>query len=1115
MTKILIKYLILILWLLQVNSFAISWDNNLSQTGSGTTQNKYANITPVIERTDISYSNKSWELFIYWKNFGTDKTKITIVLKKNFDWTEATYNPAWVYESIINTKILNEFRDWEIKVISNSGIKDENWRPLILESNWYKVDFNLPSLSKVYSENKLWAWEYIYLEGANFKKPTYWMLNGTNYICQEESSTSCKFQIPATASIKWKFGVSSFGYSYEPVMKDLSNPKVPNYKLNSISASKISIKILNYTFEELRKSEITLDEAKLNTLSTREWVKINIWWKYFADCTVSKSDIILSCSWNNKIYYKWVGYVEIFWTKSQLFNYELETPQIDKIDFALKYSYLRKISPTTKEYINTEGNYLVITVSTTDFDYKNANNLKLYINDKEHSNKNDGFKVSKNQIEIILDELPPISWDIYLGYSIKEIINDSTTKKNLTNYEILSKSVPYNIWNYYPTIYEVWATSNENEYYIKWANLTNFTDQNSVITFEDSDNQTMELDTETIGQQEAKKLNLANSSISNLNQKISLLEKQNTDTLNNKSLSDSEINSIVNTNKLTISDLKSQIKDNQDIINTIKSWHDATTSSEKNIQNSKIINKSDTYILFNLYDNDEQGKKLKKWEYDVTVSSNDKKSNVVTFFFNPNQNNNISYPTPVVTRLEYPQWAWVKNLIKLVWTHLNFWKEVYFSWVKCKIVSQDPNNMIVKLSNSVPDSGPITMKDNLMNLTNTLFIYNPLSNQENQIKLNWAINPTTTKQDSNENKFTLEIKNYYKEAFLKHLELNIISSWKYNREKLPFYDVNLYQQWRLIAAWIINTKQSQISFEPVIFDNPIMLTIDPVKDLTKLDIVINSSDNAIWEYKFTINSAIFYDAYNLPNQIKSVYIDASLDPYFLKLNTKQSRFCISKVDEDTWQNCVDSNTEPGKEEDVFVQESFKTIKAPARQNETLMNFKDIYTNNWFYPFIFNLYQRNIISWYPDWTFKAWNNINRWEAIKILMSARNETIPTYFDKDSFAIKDLPEWYWGKNMLEYAIRQNLIRPVQNFHVENNITRSEATKLICKFFNRVVPKTNKNYFKDMKDHWANDYVQYLYENWIVSWTWEEKIFNPDNFVTRAEFSKMISKWIDLWSE
>ena len=71
------------------------------------------------------------------------------------------------------------------------------------------------------------------------------------------------------------------------------------------------------------------------------------------------------------------------------------------------------------------------------------------------------------------------------------------------------------------------------------------------------------------------------------------------------------------------------------------------------------------------------------------------------------------------------------------------------------------------------------------------------------------------------------------------------------------------------------------------------------------------------------------------------------------------------------------------------------------------------------------------------TFKPLSTITRAEAVKILLTARNEDLKD-LNYTVYAFEDVPESHWAKNILEYAVRHKFLTPVKNFHLNNEITR-----------------------------------------------------------------------------
>lgn len=119
------------------------------------------------------------------------------------------------------------------------------------------------------------------------------------------------------------------------------------------------------------------------------------------------------------------------------------------------------------------------------------------------------------------------------------------------------------------------------------------------------------------------------------------------------------------------------------------------------------------------------------------------------------------------------------------------------------------------------------------------------------------------------------------------------------------------------------------------------------------------------------------------------------------------------------------------------------------------SFSDISVKDWFWPYVQSARYYKFVWWYPDWTFKPWDNINRAEALKIILKA--------------------VWL-------------------NFSY------------------------NMNHYRDFSDsEWFSKYVNSAYEYWIYEWEiWKnwlpQWIFNASEKVTRWEMATWFSKALSL---
>ena len=105
---------------------------------------------------------------------------------------------------------------------------------------------------------------------------------------------------------------------------------------------------------------------------------------------------------------------------------------------------------------------------------------------------------------------------------------------------------------------------------------------------------------------------------------------------------------------------------------------------------------------------------------------------------------------------------------------------------------------------------------------------------------------------------------------------------------------------------------------------------------------------------------------------------------------------------------------------------------------------------------------------------------------------------YQEKDKIKMFEsiLPGYMNGKN-------------IDKFSPDSSITRAEIVAIFCRLNN--LPYDNSIYlrsrFTDINDHWARDYIAMGSSKRYVS-GYRDRTFKPDNPVSRAEFSEMITK-------
>lgn len=189
-------------------------------------------------------------------------------------------------------------------------------------------------------------------------------------------------------------------------------------------------------------------------------------------------------------------------------------------------------------------------------------------------------------------------------------------------------------------------------------------------------------------------------------------------------------------------------------------------------------------------------------------------------------------------------------------------------------------------------------------------------------------------------------------------------------------------------------------------------------------------------------------------------------------------------------------------------------------------FNDI-NNHWAQTSILNAYHNNFVSGYSDGTFKPNNTITRAEFITVLTKLLESSIVIDIDSydDIFTYGDLPENHWCRafyNKLIYyghvfSNESSLIKNKgsdfvisilgDSFRPSEPITRAEAISLIAYFLDdNNLENENTIDFSDIELSSLKDYINKFSKTGIVK-GYTDGTFRPDNFITRAEVSKIIT--------
>lgn len=167
------------------------------------------------------------------------------------------------------------------------------------------------------------------------------------------------------------------------------------------------------------------------------------------------------------------------------------------------------------------------------------------------------------------------------------------------------------------------------------------------------------------------------------------------------------------------------------------------------------------------------------------------------------------------------------------------------------------------------------------------------------------------------------------------------------------------------------------------------------------------------------------------------------------------------------------------------------------------NFSDM-KNHWSVEYVEELYNKGIITGYPDETFKPNNNVSRAEAIKMLTVATGEDVGS--NKDG---------YWADNYIRQAISIGYVLEGEFDDYNKPMSRLELAKIIVRAIDEEYTPNMNEYSKQITDYDTIDdkdkeYVLKAFVKGIIT-GYPDGAFKPDNNVTRAEASTMLVRLLN----
>lgn len=197
-------------------------------------------------------------------------------------------------------------------------------------------------------------------------------------------------------------------------------------------------------------------------------------------------------------------------------------------------------------------------------------------------------------------------------------------------------------------------------------------------------------------------------------------------------------------------------------------------------------------------------------------------------------------------------------------------------------------------------------------------------------------------------------------------------------------------------------------------------------------------------------------------------------------------------------------------------------------------FKDVPSNNWAAPYIEKMYNKKIISGFPDQTFKMNDPVTRLQSLVMIGKIFGESqVDSVYNaskaKYQKNLNDSKIPVWAQKYIVFVVEKDIVGEkmiaalIDSKGKELAVQRFEIPMYLSSAFKFPVDKDKKVFAFDFADQnqipkLALPYVDYFINNKIISGQNNvkgEKVFAPTENVTRAAMAKMLSLSYDLYSK
>lgn len=166
---------------------------------------------------------------------------------------------------------------------------------------------------------------------------------------------------------------------------------------------------------------------------------------------------------------------------------------------------------------------------------------------------------------------------------------------------------------------------------------------------------------------------------------------------------------------------------------------------------------------------------------------------------------------------------------------------------------------------------------------------------------------------------------------------------------------------------------------------------------------------------------------------------------------------------------------------------------------------DVSSDDTFADAVKFLQKHDVISGYPDGSFKPYNVVTRVEAVKFILAGVNADLD---NGGTLAFKDTKSDEWYADYVATAFEKEIIKgyPDGTFKPSNTVNRAEFLKMLLEAMDvKVSPAVIRDVYKDVKaDAWYAPYVEYARDKNLIEDS--HGYFKPEEGMTRSEVAETL---------